>query len=176
MSHKRNCRGYSPINNMNSQEFIFQKERKEINNHETNSDSDQIDLEEHNENSLNKCSDTNNDDGISEKSSSSDKNKKGRRSRTVMTTYQSKLLHEFFEKNAFPSTEMREELSASLGMKPRTIQIWFQNQRQKTKSKKESVVIWEFRHRNGEYRSLNILANVAITMLIERKKELDKKH
>lgn len=102
------------------------------------------------------------------------RNRSTRRSRTVMSAYQSKLLHDFFDRNPFPSTEMREDLSKSLGMKPRTIQIWFQNQRQKTKNRKESTIRWEFRDRGVEYRALNILATVSITMLYERKKELEK--
>ncbi|ELQ75905.1 putative Homeodomain-like, Homeodomain-related, Homeobox protein [Trachipleistophora hominis] len=58
-----------------------------------------------------------------------------KRNRTVMTGAQAKILKNYFQKNMFPSTEAREELAKILGMRPRTIQIWFQNQRQKTKSR-----------------------------------------
>jgi hypothetical protein len=43
---------------------------------------------------------------------------------------------------AFPSTEMRRRLAAALSMSPRTVQIWFQNQRQKEKNKKASRELW----------------------------------
>lgn len=56
-----------------------------------------------------------------------------KRCRTVMTPNQSRILRKVLEQTAFPSTEIREGLAKMLGMKPRTVQIWFQNQRQKTR-------------------------------------------
>ena len=56
-----------------------------------------------------------------------------KRCRTVMTPGQSRILRKVLEQTSFPSTEMREALAKSLGMKPRTVQIWFQNQRQKSR-------------------------------------------
>ncbi|EEQ82830.1 hypothetical protein NCER_100403 [Vairimorpha ceranae BRL01] len=97
-----------------------------------------------------------------------------RRVRTVMSPYQSKILHECFCKNPFPSTELREELSRVLKMKPRTIQIWFQNQRQKSKNVKDHMHPWHSEYKNMPYRSLNILATVAVAKLYERRKEIEK--
>ncbi|KAI5186791.1 hypothetical protein NEHOM01_1711 [Nematocida homosporus] len=56
-----------------------------------------------------------------------------KRVRTVMTPTQSESLKKYFKINPFPSADIRGAISASLGMKPRTVQIWFQNQRQKMK-------------------------------------------
>lgn len=56
-----------------------------------------------------------------------------KRCRTVMTASQSRVLRKVLEQTAFPSTEIRENLAKLLGMKPRTVQIWFQNQRQKSR-------------------------------------------
>ena len=56
-----------------------------------------------------------------------------KRCRTVMTPHQSRMLRRVLEQTAFPSTEVRESLAKMLGMKPRTVQIWFQNQRQKSR-------------------------------------------
>ena len=56
-----------------------------------------------------------------------------KRCRTVMTPSQSRVLRKVLEQTAFPSTEIRENLAKLLGMKPRTVQIWFQNQRQKSR-------------------------------------------
>lgn len=56
-----------------------------------------------------------------------------KRVRTVMTPMQSELLKRYFRINSFPTAETRAAISTTLGMKPRTVQIWFQNQRQKMK-------------------------------------------
>ena len=56
-----------------------------------------------------------------------------KRCRTVMTPSQSRVLRKVLDQTAFPSTEIRENLAKLLGMKPRTVQIWFQNQRQKSR-------------------------------------------
>ena len=56
-----------------------------------------------------------------------------KRCRTVMTPGQSRVLKKVLEQTSFPSTELRENLAKVLGMKPRTVQIWFQNQRQKSR-------------------------------------------
>ena len=60
---------------------------------------------------------------------------KEKRKRTVTTPYQTRVLRKMLAQSAFPSTEMRENLARALGMTPRTVQIWFQNQRQKAKHK-----------------------------------------
>lgn len=61
-----------------------------------------------------------------------------KRCRTVMTPSQSRVLRKVLEQTAFPSTEIRENLAKILGMKPRTVQIWFQNQRQKSRQGRSS--------------------------------------
>lgn len=58
-----------------------------------------------------------------------------KRTRTVMNRAQNEILTAVFNKDPFPSTEVRENLARSLRIKPRTVQIWFQNQRQKAKNK-----------------------------------------
>ncbi|KAM0753068.1 homeobox-domain-containing protein [Meredithblackwellia eburnea MCA 4105] len=55
---------------------------------------------------------------------------KKRRIRIPITPDQSAVLSEFFAKNAFPSSSEREVLGEKLGMTPRRVQVWFQNQRQ----------------------------------------------
>lgn len=61
-----------------------------------------------------------------------------KRCRTVMTPSQSRVLKKVLEQTSFPSTELRESLAKMLGMKPRTVQIWFQNQRQKSRQGRSS--------------------------------------
>lgn len=60
-------------------------------------------------------------------------NQTRRRSRTVMTPHQTRLLHKVLEETYFPTAAQRESLSRLLQVPQRTIQIWFQNQRQKAK-------------------------------------------
>ncbi|KAM0681108.1 hypothetical protein GINT2_000893 [Glugoides intestinalis] len=57
-----------------------------------------------------------------------------KRKRTVLTTKQHKILMQSFEDCAFPDAEKRHELGKLLNMSARTVQIWFQNQRQKIKN------------------------------------------
>lgn len=49
------------------------------------------------------------------------------------TASQTQTLQNVFARTAFPSTALREALARSLGMRPRTVQIWFQNKRQATR-------------------------------------------
>lgn len=55
------------------------------------------------------------------------------RKRTSMTPMQTNILQEIFVNTAFPSAALRDLLGLKLGIHPRTVQIWFQNQRQKIK-------------------------------------------
>lgn len=99
-----------------------------------------------------------------------------KRIRTVMTPAQSESLKKYFQVNNFPSTEMREAISNALGMKPRTVQIWFQNQRQKMKN----LMLEEERTQRKRFegaeciegkeegRSLNVLAQVAWCLLSKK--------
>ena len=43
------------------------------------------------------------------------------------------ILTRFFEKQPLPDLETRHSLAASLGMTPRSVQVWFQNRRQRSK-------------------------------------------
>lgn len=60
-----------------------------------------------------------------------------KRTRTIMSPSQNDLLMRFFAVNPFPTTDVRKELAKSLHITPRTVQIWFQNQRQKAKHRSE---------------------------------------
>lgn len=62
-----------------------------------------------------------------------------KRTRTIMTPSQNELLMRFFLIDPFPPTEIREDLARNLKIKPRTVQIWFQNQRQKAKQRGEDI-------------------------------------
>jgi hypothetical protein len=57
-----------------------------------------------------------------------------KRKRTVLTAKQHQVLIRAFEEFPFPDGEQRAVLGKSLNMSSRTVQIWFQNQRQKTKN------------------------------------------
>jgi hypothetical protein len=46
------------------------------------------------------------------------------------SAYQLEMLRKIFQKTPFPSSESRKRLAKELGMTPRSVQIWFQNQRQ----------------------------------------------
>lgn len=59
------------------------------------------------------------------------RNNDEKRNRTNMNPARSELLKKYFRINMFPSTEVREELARILDIRPRSVQIWFQNQRQK---------------------------------------------
>lgn len=48
------------------------------------------------------------------------------------------ILRLFYQRNAFPDTQCRLYLAQKLGMTPRSVQIWFQNQRQHDKAAAES--------------------------------------
>lgn len=61
-----------------------------------------------------------------------------KRTRTTMSNTQHNMLLKVFEMDQFPSTEVREDIARKLMLKPRTVQIWFQNQRQKMKIKTDA--------------------------------------
>ncbi|CAG8569638.1 852_t:CDS:1 [Ambispora leptoticha] len=68
-------------------------------------------------------------------------NARRKRSRNVTSPYQSRVLRKVLAVTSFPSTEMREALASSLNMHPRTVQIWFQNQRQKAKNNLQTPTV-----------------------------------
>jgi Homeodomain len=101
-----------------------------------------------------------------------------KRVRTVMTPAQSDSLKKYFRMNNFPTTEMRQSISEALGMKPRTVQIWFQNQRQKMKSivseeakaqqRRGEEVMYISAQQQRDERGLQVLAQVAWCVLSKR--------
>jgi hypothetical protein len=102
-----------------------------------------------------------------------------KRSRTVMTPAQSKVLKRYFDINSFPSTEVREELARTLGMKPRTVQIWFQNQRQKNKNRGDFGYNYYYPPRiyepyiRGECKGLDLLADAALGRAFDRQNSVN---
>ncbi|KAL7349449.1 homeobox protein HD-3 [Encephalitozoon intestinalis] len=90
--------------------------------------------------------------------------KNSKNSRTRMSPGQVEILVDSFKENPFPSTSTREELSKTLGTSPRTVQIWFQNQRQKvrnqTRAPEKRDVFKEYVHYE-HLRKLCILAYAA---------------
>ena len=55
------------------------------------------------------------------------------RRRTLLTREQVSMLRRMMDETAFPNRTQREQLSKQLGISEKSIQIWFQNQRQKHK-------------------------------------------
>lgn len=102
------------------------------------------------------------------------KNETKKRTRTNMGNYHRKVLYECFAKDQFPSTEYREELSRLLGLTPRTIQIWFQNQRQKSKIRKPDDRDFEYISPQIRYRKLDLLAECAYDFFLNRHHEKHK--
>ncbi|KAJ2083251.1 hypothetical protein H4R24_000988 [Coemansia sp. RSA 988] len=60
-----------------------------------------------------------------------------RRTRTTLTPYQLRVLLRVWERTQYPSSDLRFRLATNLMMTPRNVQIWFQNQRQKSKERAE---------------------------------------
>lgn len=56
-----------------------------------------------------------------------------KRQRIHLTSAQQTRLVQVLETDAFPSKERRSQLATELGIEARTVQIWFQNQRQKVR-------------------------------------------
>lgn len=101
--------------------------------------------------------------------------RESKKPRTRMTGDQIKALMGCFQDNPFPSTLAREELSRVLSISPRTVQIWFQNQRQKTKNQTRMINGREVFGGNAHKEcpgKLCILAHVA-TRRMEERYELD---
>ena len=92
--------------------------------------------------------------------------KTAKRTRTIMNLHQNNMLMRYFLANPFPSTEVREGLARRLGVPSRTVQIWFQNQRQKAKNREESAT-------GGEKVPLPLQANIAISNRSWKKSGLD---
>ena len=66
--------------------------------------------------------------------------KKLKEKRKRATPEQLAVLNKVFSQTSFPSTEMRLQLGKQLGMKPRTVQIWFQNRRQALRTRSRTMM------------------------------------
>ncbi|EJW05311.1 hypothetical protein EDEG_00614 [Edhazardia aedis USNM 41457] len=92
---------------------------------------------------------------------------KPKRTRTVLCEEQCIILLKFFSLNAFPKTEERESMAHFLNVKPRTVQIWFQNQRQKIKAqlKKKGQyfgqLVYYKSSKDKEFQNVDLLADAA---------------
>ena len=64
----------------------------------------------------------------------------GKRARKLLTQEQSRVLHNLLRQTSFPSTHVREEVAAQLGLSPRKVQVFFQNKRQKQRKKSNMTV------------------------------------
>ncbi|KAJ3272557.1 hypothetical protein HK104_004449 [Borealophlyctis nickersoniae] len=58
-----------------------------------------------------------------------------KRARHLTTPFQTRVLRRVLAFSCFPTTDQRTYLASELGMTPRGVQIWFQNQRQKAKAR-----------------------------------------
>ncbi|KAF8579149.1 hypothetical protein K439DRAFT_416366 [Ramaria rubella] len=65
---------------------------------------------------------------------------KKKRTRTLTTPHQSAVLHALLAQSRFPTTAMREEVGRSIGLSARKVQVWFQNQRQKSRKPRSQSV------------------------------------
>lgn len=79
------------------------------------------------------------DHGAEESYSSTPQNNQskgnGKRARKLLTEEQSRVLHDLLRRTSFPSTQVRQEVAAQLGLSPRKVQVFFQNKRQKQRKK-----------------------------------------
>ncbi|KAI9316483.1 Homeodomain-like protein, partial [Dichotomocladium elegans] len=64
------------------------------------------------------------------------------RKRTRATPEQLSILEKTFSVNPSPNNRVREQLSRELGMSERSIQIWFQNRRAKSRQQQQSNNSW----------------------------------
>lgn len=90
--------------------------------------------------------------------------KSQRRKRTTMTSEQHAVLRKAFVKNIFPDIKKRQELGEICNLCPKTVQIWFQNQRQRAKSMEDNFVKYIYRnskHVNNNLFMLEVLCQVA---------------
>ncbi|KAG9095558.1 hypothetical protein FRC06_009678 [Ceratobasidium sp. 370] len=62
-----------------------------------------------------------------------------KRTRTLMTPDQLTALHRLLSMTRFPTTEQREQCGREIGLSARRVQVWFQNQRQKSKAQQQAA-------------------------------------
>lgn len=104
--------------------------------------------------------------------------KKTKKKRTKMTNHQFMELKKSFMDDIFPTPQKRINLANKLKLPVKTIQIWFQNQRQrakiiedefKTKVMREILKNYETLHLPQELIPLEIMSFIS-TMELDRKK------
>ncbi|KAM0675739.1 hypothetical protein GVAV_000514 [Gurleya vavrai] len=102
--------------------------------------------------------------------------KSRKRNRTILTPMQLRLLNKHYESDAFPNTDAREMIAHSLAMTQRSVQIWFQNHRQKEKQERKLVLMASKRKygegRNDGWDALDMLARAA--EMVEKEQLRDK--
>lgn len=90
-----------------------------------------------------------------------------RRKRTVLTAKQHRILRKYFDDCPFPDSAQRSELGKSLEMSSRTVQVWFQNQRQKKRALDRDI-----RMPMGDFDLYGPLKRLAEAACIEYQKRL----
>ncbi|CAE6441296.1 unnamed protein product [Rhizoctonia solani] len=84
-----------------------------------------------------------------------------KRTRTLMTPDQLTALHRLLSQTRFPTTEQREQCGREIGLSARRVQVWFQNQRQKSKAQQQASSAVGGSHQpltpqtSGSYRMFN---------------------
>lgn len=109
-----------------------------------------------------------------------------RKKRINLTDKQQNVLLNFFYNCAFPDVIQRQMLAKNLKMTPRSVQVWFQNQRQKLKQAISkpyrtdvSYVFYNNKLHNPIYsqklsiKNLRLLADVAFNEYKKRRNNID---
>lgn len=94
-----------------------------------------------------------------------------KRTRTVLTPIQTKYLQKILEKTSFPNQTEREEISREINIPVRTVQIWFQNQRQKAKQQIMQQKAAQASQRSSMHHMLNmnpVEFRIAMNQILER--------
>ncbi|KAL1922796.1 uncharacterized protein VTP21DRAFT_9172 [Calcarisporiella thermophila] len=71
--------------------------------------------------------------------------------RTVTTPFQTRVLQKVLALTNFPSSQMRRMIAEALELTPRTVQVWYQNRRQKERSRLQA----QERKERGDEKSTN---------------------
>ncbi|XP_042444490.1 homeobox-leucine zipper protein HAT22-like isoform X1 [Zingiber officinale] len=82
------------------------------------------------------------DEGVSGKETSncsSERHSVGARKKLKLTREQVMLLEESFSQHSTLNTKQKQELGERLGIQPRQVEVWFQNRRARTKTKRMEV-------------------------------------
>lgn len=89
-----------------------------------------------------------------------------KRQRTTLSNKQTAFLKTYFYHNTFPTKQERDMVARKIDVSSRTVQIWFQNMRQKVKNKCPET---ETKEDFNKFCDLQLLAETAAEIL-ERKK------